>query len=219
MKITRRGFHRLAAQCSVSVLLQGRSDFLLAETAGPPLQPFAAHVRRVIVALQSVGSPLPTPDLEALEDALRSNDTEGVAAIERALALHVLFEARINPEGRVSISGGKAKAELVEQGWRAFLVKVNNEAGITSAFKVRSEQAQPMGRPSSLAITRCSSAISRAPRGSCSAPARSGTWKHWTCTVVFCATRLSITAPMKSITRATRSSSPSLVLTMPLLQR
>jgi hypothetical protein len=76
-----------------------------------------------------------------------------VTEIQRLLDPHVLFEARINPEGRVSVSPGQAKAELVEHGWRTFLVKVENEAGITSRFKVHSEEAQPMGRPSSLAIT------------------------------------------------------------------
>jgi hypothetical protein len=153
MEISRRGFHRLAALWSGGVLFQGQSGLLLSETSGPPLQPLAAQVKRLLVALQSIGSPLPAPDVNSLEDAFRSNDAEGVAAIQRVLEPHLLFETRINPEGRVSVSRGRANAELIEHGWRRFLVKVNNEAGITSPFKVRSEQAEPMGRPSSLAIT------------------------------------------------------------------
>jgi hypothetical protein len=153
MRISRRGFHRLAALSSGSILLGARSGVLRGESGGPPLQPLAAQVKRLLQALQAVGAPLGTADAKALDDAFRLSDGDGVAAIERVLEPYVLFEARINPEGRVSVSRGPAAAELVEQGWRRFLVKVNNEAGITSPFKVRSEQAQPMGRPSSLAIT------------------------------------------------------------------
>ena len=153
MQLSRRSFHRLAALSSGSVLLTGQSALLPGEAARPPLQPFAAQVRRLVLALQSTGSPLAPPELHSLENAFRSTDPEGVAGIQRVLDPHVLLEASINPEGRVSVIRGQARSELIENGWRAFLVKVNNAAGITSPFKVRSEEAQPMGRPSSLAIT------------------------------------------------------------------
>lgn len=152
MKISRRTFQAMAALGSGGLLL-GRSAGLSGEPAGPALQPFASQVKRLIMAMQSVGSPLPESEVNSLQNAFRSADAEGVEGIQRILDPHVLFEARINPEGRVSVSRGQGKAELVEQGWRTFLVKVENEAGITSPFKVRSKEAQPMGRPSSLAIT------------------------------------------------------------------
>ena len=38
---------------------------------------------------------------------------------------------KINPESRVKVSAGAAPSELIEQGWRVFLVKVHNEAGVT----------------------------------------------------------------------------------------
>ena len=152
MEISRRKFNLLALLGSGNVLVQGRSGVSYAETS-PALQPLAAQTERLIAGLKSVGAPLPVSEVTALKSAFRMKEAEGVGAIERVLAPFVLFEARINPEGRVSVIRGMAKAELVEHGWRAFLVKVNNEAGITSSFKVYSEQAQPMGRPSSLAIT------------------------------------------------------------------
>ena len=40
-----------------------------------------------------------------------------------------LLTVRISPESRVSAERGAAPARLVEQGWRAFLIKVRNEAG------------------------------------------------------------------------------------------
>ena len=152
MRISRRAFQALAALGSGGLLL-GRPGTLFGEAAGVPLQPLAAQARRLMAALQSVGSPLSEAETESLESAFQTAEAEGVAAIQRVLDPHVLFAARINPEGRVSVSRGQAKAELIEQGWRTFLVKVANEAGITSPFKVHSEEAQPMGRPSSLAIT------------------------------------------------------------------
>ena len=153
MKITRRGFHRLAALSSGSALLHMQARALLAQGVEPPLQPLAAQVERLSAALQALGAPLSASDAASLNDAFRLPDAAGVAAIQRILAPHVLFQARINPEGRVSVTRGQAPAELIEQGWRCFLVQVINEAAITSPFHVRSEQAQPMGRPSSLAIT------------------------------------------------------------------
>jgi hypothetical protein len=59
-----------------------------------------------------------------------------------------LVEVRINPEARVSVTRGPAPARLVEQGWRAFLVKVGNEAGLTGRLTLESPQARPVYRPS-----------------------------------------------------------------------
>src|SRR5690606_16144704 len=47
----------------------------------------------------------------------------------------------INPEMRVKVARGPAAAELDEQGWRVFLVKVDNESGTTAALKAESPNA------------------------------------------------------------------------------
>ena len=44
-------------------------------------------------------------------------------------------------------SAAPPPARLVEQGWRAFLIKVRNEAGVTGALGVESPQALPVYRP------------------------------------------------------------------------
>ena len=152
MQISRRRFHRIVAWSSGGAMLFPRYSFLLGETSGVALQPLAAQIKRLITAMQSVGSPFTEAETESLQEAFRSTDAKVVDEIQRVLDPHVLLEARINPEGRVSAVRGHAKAELVEHGWRSFLVKVDNEAGITSRFKIRSEEAEPMGRPSDLAI-------------------------------------------------------------------
>jgi hypothetical protein len=41
----------------------------------------------------------------------------------------------------VKVQGGPAPKELIEQGWRVFLVKVHNEAGVTAPLRVQSPNA------------------------------------------------------------------------------
>jgi hypothetical protein len=145
--ISRRTFHKLLMLASAGKLLSRPPTLLLAQSSSPALQPLSAAVDRLLHALQSVGSPVSTAEQASISTAQSS------AEIERILDNHVLLEARINPEGRVSVSRGQAKAELVEHGWRTFLVKINNEAAITSSFKIYSRQGEPMGRESGEAIT------------------------------------------------------------------
>jgi hypothetical protein len=154
-RISRRAFQRLSLLCAGSGLLSWNRPLLLA-TATPtvPLQPLAAQVKRLVTALQSIGEPLPQEEVAALNTAFANTVEErGVEEIQRILDQHVLVNVVINPESRVSVSRGKAEAQLIEQGWRSFLIKVTNQAADTSVFKFRSPQARPMGRKSALAIT------------------------------------------------------------------
>ena len=50
---------------------------------------------------------------------------------------------QINPEARVSVEGGGSSRMLNEDGWRTFLVKVRNEAGVTSVLEAISPNAAP----------------------------------------------------------------------------
>ncbi len=50
----------------------------------------------------------------------------------------------INPESRVKVAEGPAKKELIQQGWRTFLVKVHNEAGINPQLEAESPNAGPV---------------------------------------------------------------------------
>ena len=50
----------------------------------------------------------------------------------------------INPESRVKVQVGPAQKSLVEQGWRIFLVKVHNEAGVTAPLRCSSPNAEPL---------------------------------------------------------------------------
>src|SRR5881394_1975021 len=98
-------------------------------------QPLAAQARRVIEALGYLGDPLTVDEKRAIEAALAGNNSE---QLQKALDAHCLFGVSINPEMRVKVDQGPAKPQLVEQGWRVFLVKVQNESGTTSRLKVES---------------------------------------------------------------------------------
>ncbi|HEX8187315.1 MAG TPA: CehA/McbA family metallohydrolase [Pyrinomonadaceae bacterium] len=109
------------------------------------LQPLAAQARRVAEALELLGEPLGAADVRALELALEDKDeARAVASIERVLDRRALVHVQISPESRVSVTRGAAPAKLVERGWRCFLVKVRNEAGVTAQLRASSPQALPV---------------------------------------------------------------------------
>ena len=118
---------------------------------GIETQPLVSQVRRVAEALAYIGRPLSAKDLQALDAAIARGGKAAVAAIQGVLAPHVLFSVNINPESRVKVGRGPAPAECIQQGWRAFLVRVHNEAGVTAQLKVRSPNARPLYKRSSSA--------------------------------------------------------------------
>src|SRR5262245_60234625 len=107
------------------------------------LQPVGAQVKRLIETLDSLGAPLAPRDVTALEKAIQSTDNDAaVEAIQKTLDKYCLAGVNINPESRVKVARGPAKAELLEQGWRTFLVKVHNEAGVTAELLAVSPNAK-----------------------------------------------------------------------------
>ena len=102
-------------------------------------QPLAAQARRVSEALEALGEPLPTSVRTALDSAIAAGDA---AKLEAALESQVLFVVTINAEMRVKVAPGPARPELIEAGWRQFLVKVVNEAGTTAPLHAESPHAQ-----------------------------------------------------------------------------
>lgn len=105
------------------------------------LQPLASHVKTVMTALESSGAPMPDHTRNALGEAIEGGD---IAAIQNLLDPLCIAGVEINPESRVKVSAGPAKAQLLEGGWRVFLVKVANAAGVTAELKALSPQAMPM---------------------------------------------------------------------------
>ncbi|MBI3471119.1 MAG: CehA/McbA family metallohydrolase [Candidatus Solibacter usitatus] len=129
----------------IAIAVLGLSAALFAQelpiVTGVEHQPLAAQVLRVIEALQFLGEPLPGADAAELRRLAEGSGSAAVAGMQKILDRHCLVGVQINPESRVKVLEGPAKAELVEQGWRTFLVKVQNEAGITPVLAVESPNA------------------------------------------------------------------------------
>ena len=115
----------------------------LALVKGVELQPLAAQVERVVQALELTGSALTPDQLSAIRNAL--SETDEAAAVEKVQQILdplCLVGVLVNPESRVKVQAGPAPKELIEQGWRVFLVKVNNQAGVHSAATLRQPECR-----------------------------------------------------------------------------
>jgi len=128
-------------------------EHLRAQSGGPDmplvrhvdLQPLLAQVRRLVAATDYLGTPLPTADKHALDAAGKLRDTaEAIVAIQKVLDRHCLLGATIHPGAPPVVALGPAKPELVEHGWRQFLVKVHNAAGVTAGLRSAGDQALPL---------------------------------------------------------------------------
>src|SRR5262249_48204220 len=78
----------------------------------------------------------------------RPDQAVAVREIQEALDAQCLIGITINPESRVKAVQGPVATVLVQHGWRVFLVKVQNEAGVTAALPAASPNAAPPQRRS-----------------------------------------------------------------------
>jgi hypothetical protein len=109
------------------------------------LQPLSAQVKRLVESADMLGSPFSEADKQAVATAMAQSDSAaGVEALQAVLDKYCLVSVDINPESRVKVAQGPAKPELLEKGWRQFLVKVQNEAGVTAPLRVVSPNAQSL---------------------------------------------------------------------------
>lgn len=108
-------------------------------------QPLKAQAKRVAQALETLGEPLSAERQAALQKALDAADeSDAVEAIQNVLDELCVAGVSINPESRVKAQPGPAAKELVENGWRVFLVKVHNEAGVAAPLGVNSPNTAPL---------------------------------------------------------------------------
>jgi hypothetical protein len=103
-------------------------------------QPLVAQVRRLGQAMDNVGTPFDEKTTAALVAALNAPDAN--TKLQQLLDPLCLFFVQINPESRVSVKAGPANPELVQDGWRHFLVKVQNDAGVTAPLRIESPNAK-----------------------------------------------------------------------------
>ena len=112
---------------------------------GVSRQPLMAATERLIEALEFTGTPLdPTVVAQVREAGKLPTPAETSKEIQSILDPLCLVEVHINPESRVKVKEGPVAKELMQQGWRAFLVKVHNEAGVNPELVVQSPNALPV---------------------------------------------------------------------------
>src|SRR5580765_8818455 len=86
-------------------------------SAAIPLQPLAQQVRQLEEAMTYLGQPFDAADLRRIHEAIANPDEAAAArTLESILDAHALLIVDINPESRVKVEEGAAKAELVEAG-------------------------------------------------------------------------------------------------------
>jgi hypothetical protein len=134
----------------------GMLGFLLGSVAagawagGAPLppvesQPLLAHVARLGEALEQAGSPWPAALRTRLAALAAERDDARVAArVQAELDPFCVAEVRIPATGPVRVRAMQARVPLAEREWRAALVKVINEAGVSRPLRVRSPNAKPL---------------------------------------------------------------------------
>jgi hypothetical protein len=145
-RISNWGFLALLFAC---VGLAGAAEPLPTVT-GVELQPLVAGTKRVVQALELVGTPLGKEQQAAIDKALAGTDAaEAAKQIQAVLDPLCLVGVHINPESRVKVAAGQAPLKLLQQGHRVFLVKVHNEGGVTAPLRVSSPNAAPLVKKSS----------------------------------------------------------------------
>jgi len=112
-------------------------------------QPFLAALRQILDATDYLGAPFSAEEKGTLAKCIAANDAASVEKATAILDAHCLFFVDINPEQRVKVAQGPSKPELDEAGWRQYLVRVQNEAGVTAKLRVKSPEGQPAYVPGS----------------------------------------------------------------------
>ena len=125
-----------------------RAELPVAEVEG---QPLGANAARVIKALEFLGVPLGEAETKQLQVAIEKRDA---MVIQKMLDPHVLAAVSVNPELRVKVQRGPAKAELRQGGFTPFLVKLLNDATVARPVRVGSPQAGPVYSGTALGILR-----------------------------------------------------------------
>src|SRR5579871_1062836 len=114
------------------------------------LQPLAAQTQRVVEALDYLGAPLTDTEKATLKAAADEKDSAcGIDSIQTLLDKHcvagVTLQGAEGQQPQLETHAGLTKADLAEQGWRVFLVKVINPQGRKGVeLRGMSANASPM---------------------------------------------------------------------------
>ena len=140
---TRRRFIVLLVILHFSTFINAQNSLPIISGVEP--QPLLAQAIRLEEALSFLGSSLSKEDALRLKELQQKKlGPEITKAIQDILDPYCLAMVDINPEARVKVLRGPAKAKLIRSGWTSFLVKVHNDAGVTAKLEVGSPNADPV---------------------------------------------------------------------------
>src|ERR1700733_3263136 len=136
--ITRRTLVATAGFTSGALLL--RPSSLFSSDVGAPIavepQPYFSGVNRALEDLAQLGAPIAAADAAQIAALSRQNDGVAVAEAEKLLDRYTLTRVTLQSEGIGRTEPGGAKRTLIEQGWRMFLVRVENTKGKMNDFGI-----------------------------------------------------------------------------------
>lgn len=108
-------------------------------------QPLLAQVSRLQEAMEFIGQPLSPQVRDRLNAAAReTSDVKAAGAIQRILDPLCLGAVVVQTNGSLHFQPAAVNPRLIEQGWRAVLVKVINAPGATDVLRVDSPGARPL---------------------------------------------------------------------------
>lgn len=115
-------------------------------------QPLLANIRRIIDALHRLGEPLAQNDEKLILSIAQASDADSLAKIEKILAKYTLLNVRLTAHGTGTLISALKAPTLVEQGWRCFLMRVENPFNIAAPLvlsgQLIAEGQRPLRLPS-----------------------------------------------------------------------
>ncbi|MEN1680840.1 MAG: CehA/McbA family metallohydrolase [Planctomycetota bacterium] len=107
-------------------------------------QPLVLQTKRLAEALDYIGNPLPQDVVAELEQLASEPDDAKVAdRVQALLDPYCVAGVRLR-DGEIKAIVPDKTWPLVEKGWRSYLVKVCNDAGLTTRLHVESPNARPL---------------------------------------------------------------------------
>ena len=107
-------------------------------------QPLLVQVERLTEALDYIGNPLSEGVKVQLQKLQDDGDPRRIAAKVQSLLDQLCLAAVDINKGKLSVVRREGQHELVEKGWRSFLVKVCNRSNLTARLRVESPNARSM---------------------------------------------------------------------------
>ena len=123
--------------CFAGSILADEPVGAMPERVSVEVQPLGGNIKRVISAFQVLGSPLQQSLVSSLSELIEAGDADG---LQRKLDAEVLLVATVNPEERVKVRRGPARATLQQFGFTPVLVKILNGSTATKRLRIISPQ-------------------------------------------------------------------------------